>query len=75
MPIVSVREAAKRMDCTVTQVYRLLDAGYLHGYRAETRRYVDSTSLDDYIATHTRDGTVDTGVAYARLVAQLKTQK
>ena len=72
MSLISVSESAKRMNCTVTQVYRLLNAGFLEGVRIDSRRYVCSTALQQYIDTHQRNGQLDTSIEYAKIVKNIK---
>lgn len=45
-------EAARLLGCSPSKVYRLFDAGELHGHRVGDKRVIDAASIDEYKARH-----------------------
>lgn len=68
MKLLAVSDVAKHLNCSTTQVYRLLAEGFLQDFRCGHRHYVEASSLDHYCKTHKQDGIVNTSLEYARLV-------
>lgn len=72
MEWVSVSKAAKIMNCTATQIYRLMDAGFLEGIRIDARRYVNADVLEHFIRTHQHNGQLDTSIEFAKIIKYSK---
>ena len=68
MNLLPVSEVARRLSCSTTQVYRLLNEGFLEEYQSGRWHFVTSQSLQRFIETHEHDGRVDVSINYARLV-------
>ena len=71
MNLLSVRDVSKLLNCSTTQVYRLLHEGFLSEYRNGRRHYIIAESVQEYISAHTHDGMIDASITYARLVRDI----
>ncbi len=68
METIPVSVAALALGCSTTQVYRLLSAGYIDGFKSGKRHFVSYASLKRFKEEHTHGGRVDTSISYARFL-------
>lgn len=67
--MVTIKEAANMLGCSGSQVYKLITAGLLKGHRQGRRIYIKIVDIDNYSATHMRNGKLDFSVTYGRFIS------